>query len=54
MTHAKEALTNSMQPIKQIAYDMGFDNYDYFFTAFRRMTGMTPVAYRDMTQGKKL
>ncbi len=54
MTHVKEVLTNSMQPIKQIAYDMGFDNYDYFFTAFRRMTGMTPGAYRDMTQGKKL
>lgn len=48
----KEALTNSMQPVKQIAYDMGFDNYDYFCTAFRRVTGMTPVSYRNMTQGR--
>ena len=49
----KEALTNSTLPVKQIAYDMGFENYDYFFTAFRRITGMTPTAYRDMTQGRK-
>ena len=50
----KEALTNSTLPVKQIAYEMGFDNYDYFFTAFRRITGMTPSAYRDITQGKTL
>ncbi len=50
----KEALTNSTLPVKQIAYEMGFDNYDYFFTAFRRITGMTPTAYRDITQGKTL
>ncbi len=50
----KEALTNSTLPVKQIAYDMGFDNYDYFFTAFRRVTGMTPTDYRDITQGKTL
>ena len=50
----KEALTNSSLPVKQIAYEMGFDNYDYFFTAFRRVTGMTPSDYRDMTQGKTL
>ena len=48
----KEALTNSMLPVKQIAYEMEFDNYDYFCTAFRRVTGMTPMAYRNMTQGR--
>ena len=50
----KEALTNSTLPVKQIAYEMGFENYDYFFTAFRRVAGMTPTAYRDMTQGRQL
>ena len=49
----KEALTNSSLPVKEVAFEMGFDNYDYFFTAFRRITGMTPSAYRDMTQGRK-
>jgi YesN/AraC family two-component response regulator len=32
---------------------MGYENEDYFFTAFRRLTGMTPAQYREMTQGKK-
>lgn len=49
----KEALTNTSLPVKEVAFEMGFDNYDYFFTAFRRITGMTPSAYRDMTQGRK-
>ena len=49
----KESLTNSTLPVKQIAYENGFENYDYFFTAFRRITGMTPVAYRELTQGRK-
>ena len=49
----KEDLTNSTLPVKQVAYENGFENYDYFFTAFRRITGMTPVAYRDLTQGRK-
>ena len=49
----KEDLTNSTLPVKQVAYENGFENYDYFFTAFRRITGMTPAAYRDLTQGRK-
>lgn len=48
----KEALTNSDRSIKEIAYDMGFDNYEYFFTAFRRLCGMTPAEYRALTQGR--
>jgi AraC-like DNA-binding protein len=50
---AKEALTNSSKPVKQIAYEMGYENEDYFFTVFRRVTGMTPVRYRALTQGGK-
>ena len=53
MNRVKEALTNTSLPVKQIAYEMGYDNEDYFFTAFRRVTGMTPVEYRALTQGKK-
>ena len=52
MSKVKEALTNSRLPVKQIAYDFGFENYDYFFTAFRRLTGKTPSEYRALTQGK--
>ncbi len=50
----KEALTNTSRPVKQVAFDMGFENEDYFFTAFRRAVGMTPLEYRRLTQGKGL
>ena len=47
-------LTNSPAEIKEIAYKLGFDNTDYFFTVFRRLTGQTPLSYRAETQGRKL
>ena len=53
MGKVKEALTNSSRPVKEIAYEMGYENEDYFFTAFRRITGMTPQEYRASTQGRK-
>ena len=53
MSRVKEALTNSSLAVKQIAYEMGYENEDYFFTAFKRTIGMTPMEYREMTQGKK-
>lgn len=52
MGKVKEALTNSIRPVKEIAFEMGYENQDYFFTAFRRLTGMTPQEYRAFTQGK--
>ena len=53
LSRVKEALTNTSYTVKQIAYDMGYENEDYFFTAFRRSTGMTPMEYRELTQGKR-
>ena len=50
----KEALTNTTLSIREVASLMGFDNYEYFFTAFRNLTGMTPSEYRAVTQGKSL
>ena len=48
---AKEMLTNTSKSIKEIAFELGYDNKDYFFTAFKKTTGMTPVNYRLYTQG---
>lgn len=48
---SKEMLTNSSYAIKEIAFQMGFENINYFSTTFKRNTGMTPVEYRDLTQG---
>lgn len=50
MSKAKELLTNTAMSIKEVAYNVGYNNHDYFFTAFRHMTGMTPAEYRNMTQ----
>jgi AraC-like DNA-binding protein len=49
----KELLTNSSLSVKEIAFKMGFDNSEYFFTAFKKKTGMTPIQYRAFTQRSK-
>jgi AraC-like DNA-binding protein len=54
MSRAKEMLTNTSLSIKEIAFNLGYNNHDYFFTAFKRMTGQTPAEYRTMTQGGRL
>lgn len=48
----KELLTNSILTVKEIAFQIGMDNPEYFCTLFRRKTGMTPMAYREFTQGR--
>ena len=48
----KELLTNTTLSLKEIADQCGLENYDYFFTLFRRLTGITPVEYRHLTQGR--
>lgn len=52
--YAKELLTNTNLSIKEIAFDSGFENPEYFFTAFKNKTGYTPVKYREFTQGKNI
>lgn len=54
INQAKELLTNSSAEIKEIAYNLGFENTDYFFTVFHRLTGQTPLTYRSETQGRRL
>ena len=43
---AKRLLLDSNQPIKQIAMRTGFVNSTQFGQVFRRITGMTPTAFR--------
>lgn len=49
---AKEMLTNTSRSIKEIAFELGYENKDYFFTSFRKVAGMTPVGYRKLTRGE--
>lgn len=46
VSRAKTLLRNTDQSVTAIALDLGFSSSQYFATAFRRVTGMTPIAYR--------
>ncbi len=50
----KELLTNTDLSVKEIAYDVSFDNPDHFCVCFKKNTGMTPGNYRNFTQGKDI
>ena len=50
----KELLTNTSLSAKEIAFKIGFEDHEYFFTAFKKKTGMTPIQYRGYTQRSKI
>ena len=50
---AKEMLTNTSRSIKEIAFELGYENKDYFFTIFKKVVGTTPANYRSHTQGAR-
>ncbi|MDE7096773.1 MAG: AraC family transcriptional regulator [Muribaculaceae bacterium] len=43
---AKTQLSNSMNSIKQISYDLNFPTQSFFGRYFKRATGMSPLEYR--------
>jgi AraC-like DNA-binding protein/mannose-6-phosphate isomerase-like protein (cupin superfamily) len=43
---AQTALAETNHPISEIAQDMGFCDQSYFGAVFRKISGMTPLAYR--------
>lgn len=54
LQRSKELLTNTVLTSQEIAFGVGFENSDYFCTVFRKKTGITPIKYREVTQGKNL
>ena len=42
---AKEMINSSLA-LSEVAYQCGFNDYSCFLRAFRRVTGMSPNAYR--------
>lgn len=54
LSKAKELLTHSTMSIKEIAYQLGFENHEYFFTAFKKKNGVTPADYRHLTRGDSI
>ena len=49
LQQACNLLDTTRQPIKQIAYDVGYPDPLYFSRIFRRIIGMTPRTYRRWT-----
>ncbi len=47
MAMARDLLASSTLSASSIARECGFDNVSYFFTLFRRSTGMTPAGFRE-------
>lgn len=43
---ACELLSDPVLPVKQVAFDVGFNDVSYFARAFHRHTGLTPTTYR--------
>lgn len=44
--HAQEALQKGKLSITAIAYEIGFQNAQYFSTVFKKFTGITPGVYK--------
>ncbi len=45
--YAQKLLTQTDMPIKEIAYEIGFDDPNYFIKAFKKYTGFTPASVRN-------
>ncbi|WP_205859272.1 GlxA family transcriptional regulator [Pleionea sediminis] len=50
MDMAKTLLSTSQQPIKSIAFDLGFNDDSVFRKAFKKFIGMSPNGYRKWSQ----
>lgn len=47
MEAARDLLATSDLSASAVALEVGFENVPYFFTLFRRQTGLTPAAFRE-------
>ncbi len=45
--NAKEQLYTTSKPVKEIAFELGFNNPSHFNRFFRKHTGLTPQEYRN-------
>ncbi len=45
---AKGQLVNSQDTISEVAFSLGFDYPQYFSRMFKKLTGMSPVAFRNI------
>jgi two-component system response regulator YesN len=53
MNRAFELLQNTNLPVGEVALRVGYENYSYFLTLFRRVTDLRPSEYRARHQAQK-
>ncbi len=51
---AKELLTETNLPIKEIAYELNFSSIEYFLSFFKKRAKITPSEYRKLSGNEKL
>lgn len=49
LRRAQYMLANTQESIKEIAFALGFKSTEHFYTTFKRVTGSTPNAYRQLS-----
>ncbi|MGH1516431.1 AraC family transcriptional regulator [Chryseobacterium sp. JK1] len=47
---AKRMLFHSSKSVKEIAGDLGYDDYSYFIRLFVKVAGLTPAAFRELNR----
>lgn len=50
---ARDMLLNTSRPIQAIAFELGFESASNFARSFKRWTGNSPTAYREMPAARK-
>ena len=51
--NAENLLTSTDDKVLNISMDVGFSNISYFNRIFKKTTGMTPLAYKDIINANK-
>jgi AraC-like DNA-binding protein len=44
---AKYLIVQNVMPITNVAYEVGFENYSYFYKVFERLVNMSPTEFRN-------
>jgi AraC family transcriptional activator of pobA len=50
LSEAKRLLNYTDADVKQIAHELGYTDYAYFIRSFRKMSGLTPLGFRKLSQ----
>lgn len=54
INHGKILLETTDIPVKELYLKIGFSNYNYFFTIFKKYTSITPVQYKRAARNNKV